>query len=91
MTIPQTPALLLSLVLASAYATAFSLWQARGLGDLLVYWLAALLGFAAGHLVGSIWSPISWTIGEVHVIEATIGAGLFLFAAKLLKHGPGIP
>jgi hypothetical protein len=91
MTIPQTPALLLSLVLATVYATLFSLWQARGLVDLLVYWLAALLGFAAGYVVGLVWNPAPLMIGQVHIVESTIGAILFLFAAKWLKHGLGNP
>lgn len=81
----QTPALVLSIVLASLYAAVFFLWQGRGMRDLLFFWLAALVGFASGHLVGTLWGFIPWTIGQVHIIEATIVAILFLVIARWLR------
>jgi ABC-type uncharacterized transport system permease subunit len=81
----QTPALLLSLVLASLYGALFYLWQGRRVRDMLFFWLAALVGFASGHLVGALWGFVPWTIGQVHVIEATIVAILFLMIARLLR------
>ena len=81
----QAPALLLSLVLASLYGALFYLWQGRRLRDMLFFWLAALVGFASGHIVGALWGFVPWTIGQVHVIEATIVAILFLMIARLLR------
>lgn len=81
----QAPALLLSLVLASLYGALFALWQGRNLRDMLFYWLAALVGFASGHIVGALWGFVPWTIGQVHVIEATIVAILFLVIARWLR------
>ena len=81
----QVPALLLSLVLASLYATVFYLWQGRRLRDLLFFWLASVIGFASGHLVGVIWDFVPWTIGQVHVIEGTIVALLLLLIARWLR------
>jgi hypothetical protein len=81
----QPPALLLSLGLASIYAVAFHLWQGRSLRDLLFFWLAAVIGFASGHLVGALWGFIPWTIGQVHLIEATVVALLFLAVARWLR------
>jgi hypothetical protein len=81
----QVPALLLSLVLASLYATVFYLWQGRRLRDLLFFWLASVLGFASGHLVGVVWDFVPWTIGQVHVIEGTIVALLLLLIAHWLR------
>ena len=81
----QVPALLLSLVLASVYATVFYLWQGRRLRDLLFFWLASVIGFASGHLVGVIWDFVPWTIGQVHVIEGTIVALLLLLIARWLR------
>jgi hypothetical protein len=81
---PQTPALVFSLMLASAYAAGFYLWRGRGLRDLVFFWLAALVGFSSGHLVGELWGFVPWTIGEVHVIEATALALLFLTLARWL-------
>ena len=80
----QTPALVFSVVLASTYALAFYLWRGRGLRVLFFLWLAALAGFASGHLVGEMWGFIPWTIGQVHIIEATAVAFLFLTIARWL-------
>jgi hypothetical protein len=80
----QTPALILSLVLASTYAVLFYLWRGRGLRTLLYLWVAALAGFATGHLLGEMWGLVAWTIGAVHVVEATVVALLFLIIARWL-------
>jgi uncharacterized membrane protein YeaQ/YmgE (transglycosylase-associated protein family) len=84
-TMPQTPALILSLAIASIYAVAFYLWQGRGLRDLIFFWLAALIGFVTGQLVGQVWGFVPWTVGQVHIIEATVMAVLFLIIARLLR------
>jgi ribose/xylose/arabinose/galactoside ABC-type transport system permease subunit len=81
----QLPALLFSIVLASVYAAVFFVWQGRGMRDLVFFWLAALVGFASGHLVGTLWGFIPWTIGQVHIIEATIVTVLFLVIARWLR------
>lgn len=83
----QVPALLLSLVLASLYAAIFYLLQGRRLRDLLFFWLASMIGFASGHLVGVVWDFVPWTIGQVHVIEGTIVALLLLLIARWLRQG----
>ncbi len=81
----QMPSLFLSLVLASLYAALFFLWQGRRLRDLVFFWLAALVGFASGHLVGTLWGFVPWTIGQVHILEATFVAILFLVIARWLR------
>lgn len=85
----QAPALVFSLVLALAYAVAFFLWRGRGLRGLVFLWLAALVGFASGHLVGEVWGFVPWTVGQVHVLEATVVAFLFLFIAQWLMQEKG--
>jgi hypothetical protein len=81
----QTPALVLSLVLASVYAVLFYLFRGRGLRDLLFFWLAAVVGFGSGQLAGYVWDFVPWTIGQVHVIEATLVALFFLVLAQWLR------
>ena len=81
----QLPALLASIVLASIYAALFYLWQGRGFRDLLFFWLAALVGFASGQFVGANWGFIPWTVGQIHLIEASLMALLFLAIARLLR------
>jgi thiamine transporter ThiT len=81
----QTPAIILSLVLASIYAAFFYLLFGRRLRDLFLFLLASVVGFASGHIVGVLWGFIPWTIGQVHVIEATAVALLFLILARWLR------
>jgi hypothetical protein len=80
----QLPGLLLSLVLASIYAAAFYLLLGRRPRDMLFFWLAAVVGFASGHVVGEVWGFIPWTLGQVHIIEASVLAILFLILARWL-------
>ena len=81
----RLPAMIISLLLASAYAAAFHLWQGHSLKDLLVFWLAAVFGFAAGQLVGQILDPVPWTLGQVRIVEATLGAFLFMSITRWLR------
>ena len=80
----QAPTLLLSLVLASIYATGFHLWLGHRLRDLFFFWLASVVGFASGQIAGYLLDIIPWTIGQVHVVEATLISGLFLVLARWL-------
>jgi len=80
----QIPGLLISIALASSYAAAFYLLLGRRPRDLLFFWLAALVGFASGHLVGETWGFIPWTLGEVHIIEASVLTIAFLLLTRWL-------
>ena len=40
--------------------------------------------FASGHFVGELWGFIPWTLGQVHIIEASVLAILFLLLARWL-------
>ena len=81
----QLPALVLSFILASAYATLFYSWQSRGVRILLFFWLASVAGFALGQAVGVKLHLIPWMIGQVHIAEATAGSFLVLLAANWLR------
>jgi len=87
----QTPALVLSLILATAYAVAFLLWLGRPLHQLPAYALASILGFAGGQLAGERINLLPWTVGEVHILEATTVAFLFLLIMLWLKREPRHP
>jgi uncharacterized membrane-anchored protein len=78
----QPPALLTALVLASVYAVLFYLVLGRSLRDLLFYWLASVVGFVTGQLVGQFLDVSPLTIGQVRVVEATLVAILFLLLAR---------
>lgn len=81
----QLPALLISLLLASVYAALFHLLLGRRLRDLPFYWLAALVGFAAGQVAGQMLDLVPWTVGQVRIVEATVIAFLFLSIARWLR------
>jgi hypothetical protein len=83
----QIPALVMSLVLASLYGMVFYLLLGRKLRDILFFWLASVVGFASGQLVGSRLSIFPWTVGQVHIIEATVVALVFLILARWLTQG----
>jgi hypothetical protein len=81
----QLPALVLSLLLASAYAAIFYVMAGRKLRDLFLFWTASVLGFSLGQVAADMLDSLPWTIGEVHIVEATVGALLLLFVANWLK------
>lgn len=80
-----SPSLILSLIIASACAALFNLWQGGNAKSLLIYLLASWLGFAIGELAADFSGLDMLMIGEVHVVEGTIGAWLLLFLVKWLK------
>jgi hypothetical protein len=80
----QTPALVLSVVLAFTYATVFHLWKGRSLRDLLFFWLASAIGFATGQVVGTMLNLVPLAIGQIHLVEATVIALVFLLVARWL-------
>jgi hypothetical protein len=82
---PQTPALVLSILLATTYAVLFYLLQGRGCRDLVLFWLASAVGFASGQLIGTRLNLIPWAIGQVHIVEATLVAFLFLVIARWIR------
>ncbi len=83
--LPQPPSLILSLLLASAYGLAFYLLKGRRPRDLLLLWLASVAGFACGQVIGQRFGLIPWTVGEVHLVEATAVAVIFLVGMTWLK------
>ena len=54
---------------------------------MLIYWPAAVAGFAAGQAIGTLWEPIPWTVGQVRIVEATLGAAIALALAHWLTLG----
>ena len=78
------PALLLSLLLSVAFASILHLWKGRTTRDLLLYLVASAVGFAVGQLLGLLLQIPLPTIGQVHVIEASIFAWIALIGVREL-------
>lgn len=81
----HVPLLTLSLVIATLYAALFHLLRGRTLQELLIYWVAAVAGFACGQLVASALSWPDIRIGELHLVAASLASWLFLVFAQRLK------
>ena len=85
MQILLSPPLVLSLIIASAYAAIFNLWQGGSARDLLIYLLACWLGFGIGELAGDLLDVDILMIGQIHLLEGTVGSLVLLVLAKWLK------
>jgi len=81
----QAPMIVFSLLLSTLYAAAFHLFKGRNLKDLLFFWLAAVIGFFSGQIVGDRLDLPLWQIGQVHLIEASLAAILFLLLSWWLR------
>ena len=79
------PSLLLGILLSLGYASLFHLWTGRGLRDLVVFILAALVGFAAGQWSGQRLELGLLHLGQLYLLEASTGAWLALFLARLME------
>ena len=82
---PQPPALLVSALLALGYGAAYYLWRGKRLVDLPFFVVASLMGFACGWLGGAVLDLLPATLGQIHLIEATLAAFVFLVAADWLR------
>jgi hypothetical protein len=80
-----TPSLILSLVVATLYAAAFHLLSGKNAKQLLITWLAALVGFAFGQAVATLLSWRDPVIGELHLVPASAASWLGMFLARGLK------
>jgi hypothetical protein len=80
-----SPPFVLSALIATALAALFNLWQGGSARDLLLYLIAAWLGFALGELVGDLVGLDVLMIGQVHTVEGSLACGLLLFLARWLK------
>ena len=81
----MSPAFLLSALIASVYGALFHLWRGRTFRELPLYLIASGLGFALGQLAGNLFGLDIFTIGPVHIIEASLGSWAMLFIARWLK------
>ena len=80
-----SPPFVFSVLVSTAMAALFNLWQGGSVRDLALYLVAAWLGFAVGELLGD-WIGLDLLmIGQVHMGEAMLTCGLLLFLTRWLK------
>lgn len=80
--IALSPALWLSVALALAYGTLFTLWRGGGWRQWLRDLLTAGVGFSLGQLAGILLANTLLRVGDVHVLWATLGAVAALLWAR---------
>lgn len=80
-----SPALVLGLLLSIGYASLYHLCWGRGLTDLLVALPTAVLGFGAGQFLGLLTNTPLLQVGQLHLLEATLGAWCALWLVRLMQ------
>jgi membrane protein DedA with SNARE-associated domain len=83
--IALSPTVVLSAILAALYGCAFHFWLGRTLYELALYIAASGLGFALGQIVGDRTGGDWLMLGQIHLLEATIGAIVLLLLARWLR------
>ena len=76
----MSPALVLSLVLASIYGLLFHSLAGRRLWQLPCFWLSAVAGFTGGEILAGLTGAELFRVGTVPLITATAGAFFGLLA-----------
>ncbi len=80
-----SPSFVFSFLLASLYGAVFHFIWGKRWRDLVVYWIAALVGFAIGQIVFDLLGFSIYIIGEVRVVESTVVCWVCLFVARWLN------
>jgi uncharacterized membrane protein YeaQ/YmgE (transglycosylase-associated protein family) len=72
------PTLFLGLILSTLYGAIFHLWRGGTAGRLLLYLILSWIGFWIGQLVGNLLNVSFDTLGQLHLLFATLGSLIFL-------------
>jgi hypothetical protein len=80
-----SPVFLVSSGLATLWAAMFHLFLGKNWADLLLYWFVGLVGFAVGQGMAEALRLPWLTVGQVHMIEGTIGCWVAMLVAWWLK------
>lgn len=72
------PTLLLGLILSTLYGALFHLWRGGNAGRLLLYLVLAWIGFWIGQFIGNYFQMTFDTVGQLHIVIATLGSIVFL-------------
>lgn len=76
--------MVLGFFLATAYGAGFHVILGGPARSILLYVLAAWVGFALGHLVGDLLNIAILKVGAVHLFSASLGAWIALVTSWLL-------
>ncbi|MCI0394534.1 MAG: hypothetical protein L0332_07805 [Chloroflexi bacterium] len=76
--------LVLGFFLATAYGAGFHVLMGGPARRILLYVLAAWLGFTLGHFLGDLLNIELFKLGAVHLFSASLGAWIALVASRWL-------
>ncbi|MHB0878502.1 MAG: hypothetical protein ACYC5O_20895 [Anaerolineae bacterium] len=79
------PALLFAFLVATAVAALYHLLFGRNLRQLAVFWVASLVGFAIGQVLGAALPAAVPHIGQVHIIEGIVVAVVLVTIVRYLR------
>jgi hypothetical protein len=83
--VPIAPSIVLSVMIASAYAALYNLLRHGSFRDLLFCLVAAWAGFALGQAAGYL-THLDWgMIGSIYVIEGSIFCWLLMLMMNWLR------
>lgn len=78
------PALVLGCLLCIGYASLLHLLFGRHARDLLLSLLMAVMGFGFGQVIGFFTEAPLLQIGQLHLLEASVGAWVLMSVARLI-------
>jgi hypothetical protein len=81
------PAIAFGFVIATLYGAFFHLLNGGDVRRLALFLLAGWIGFALGHITGDLLGVDFLDIGTLNMFNATFGAVLALFLARMLTQG----
>jgi len=88
---PLLPALILGTMIATACAAAFHLAFGKAGGELLRFWLAAMLGFWLAQFAANLISSPLPTIGEVRPVEGLVASTVALVLVRGARRRQATP
>lgn len=81
----SSPVFLIGSALATFWAAIFHLLLGKKWADLVLYWFIGLIGFAVGQAMADI-LQLGWLlVGQLHLIESTLGCWIAMLVARWLK------
>lgn len=80
-----SPVFLFGSTVATAWAAIFHLLLGKKWRELVLYWFAALVGFAIGQAVGNALDLDILLLGQVRLLEGSLACWLAMLVAKCFK------
>lgn len=80
-----TPALIFGILLASLAAALFHLLVGSNARQLLLLWLASIVGFAIGQITASTFGSPLPSLGVLHAFEGLITGIILMFIVKAVR------